>query len=128
MRLPRISAVDSTARVVLADRVLKADTFLSRLVGLLGRDSLDEGEALWISPCKGVHTMGMRFPIDVIFLDESQRVVATREWVKPWRATRFFGKARSVLELKAGSIRRGRVSIGDQLALTVDHNDGETRS
>ena len=94
---------------------MRADTFVSRLVGLLGRDGLMDNEALWISPCKGIHTMGMTFPIDVVFLGRDMKVVALRENIAPWRATRFFKSATSVLELPAGAIRRGGVAVGDQM-------------
>jgi len=109
------AALDETSRTVVAERVWRADTFVSRLVGLLGRDGLMESEALWISPCKGIHTIGMTFPIDVVFLSREMRVVALRENVAPWRATRFFRSATSVLELAAGSIRRSGVAVGDQM-------------
>lgn len=109
------AALDETSRTVVAERVMRADTFMSRLVGLLGRDGLMESEALWISPCKGIHTMGMTFPIDVLFLGRDMKVVAMRENVAPWRATRFFKAATSVLELPAGSIRRSGVVVGDQM-------------
>ena len=120
----RVSAVvDETCRKVLAERVQRADTFLSRLVGLLGRDGLAEGEALWISPCKGIHTMGMSFPIDAIFLDGDLRVVALRHRVRPWRATRFIKGAVSVLELPAGSILMSGVAVGDQMGFVPSFDD-----
>jgi hypothetical protein len=109
------AVVDETTRTVVAERVQRADTFLTRLVGLLGRDGLAPDEALWISPCKGIHTIGMRFTIDAIFLDEELRVVGVRERVAPWRATRFVSRATSVLELPEGAVARTGVSVGDQL-------------
>ena len=117
-RIVLSAALDETNRTVVAERVMRADTFLTRLIGLLGRDGLMEDEALWISPCKGIHTIGMSFPIDVIFLDDYLKVVALREQVAPWRATRFFKAATSVLELPAGSIRRSGVAVGDQIGFT----------
>ncbi|HKY32835.1 MAG TPA: DUF192 domain-containing protein [Candidatus Polarisedimenticolia bacterium] len=115
-RVTVTAVVDETNRMVVAERVQRADTFMTRLIGLLGRDRLGEGEALWISPCKGIHTMGMRFPIDAVFLDPSMRVVEVRERVAPWRATRFVRGATSVLELSAGAVGRTGVSKGDQLS------------
>ena len=114
-RANRAVAVDKTTRGVIAEEVMRADTFLTRLVGLLGRRELAQGKALWISPCKGIHTMGMRFSIDVVFLDDVMQVVAVRERIAPWRMTRFFGSASSVLEMAAGSIARTGVAVGDQL-------------
>jgi uncharacterized protein len=120
------AALDETRRTVVAERVMRADTFLSRLIGLLGRDRLTESEALWIHPCKGIHTIGMSFAIDAIFLDKDLRVVALRENVAPWRATRFFRTATSVLELPAGSIRRGGVSVGDQMGFVQPPDEPTT--
>lgn len=117
-RIVLSAALDETNRTVVAERVMRADTFLTRLIGLLGREGLMEEEALWLSPCKGIHTMGMSFPIDVIFLDDNLKVVALREKVAPWRATRIYRAATSVLELPAGSIRRSGVEIGDQMGFT----------
>ena len=114
-RIGLSAVVDETNRVVVAERVQRADTFVSRLVGLLGRDGLAQDEALWIAPCKGIHTMGMSFPIDAVFLSDEFRVVALREHVAPWRTTRFFKAASSVLELPAGAIRRAGVTVGDQM-------------
>ena len=91
------------------------------LGGLLGSDGLAEDEALWISPCKGIHTIGMTFPIDAVFLDGGRRVVAVRERVVPWRATRFIKGASSVLELAAGSIERTGIAVGNQ----IEFVDGE---
>jgi uncharacterized membrane protein (UPF0127 family) len=121
------AVVDETSLTVVAERVMRADTFLTRLVGLLGRGGLTESEALWIAPCKGIHTMGMSFPIDVLFLDDDLKVVATRENVAPWRATRFFRTATSVLELRAGSIRRSGVAVGNQMGFVEPPDDMTTR-
>lgn len=124
-RIRMTSVVDETSRTVVAERVQRADTFLTRLVGLLGRDLLPEDEALWISPCKGIHTIGMSFPIDAVFLDRGHRVVAVHENVAPWRATGFVKGASSVLELTAGAIRRAGVSVGHQLEFVPAENERE---
>ena len=73
-----------------------------RLIGLSGRRALPEGEALWLSPCRGIHTWGMRFPLDVLFLDGEGRVVRKVERMPPGRVSGFVSAARSVLELGAG--------------------------
>ena len=119
---------ETTARVV-SQRAQRADTFMTRLVGLLGHKGLAEDEALWISPCKGIHTMGMTFPIDAVFLDGALQVVALREHVVPWRATRFFGGAVSVLELPAGLIRRAGIAVGHQMGFNAaaDHVSAESK-
>ena len=55
----------------LATSVQVADSLFARMKGLLGRTELNPGEALWIIPCKGIHTIGMRFAIDAVFLDKN---------------------------------------------------------
>jgi len=109
------AALDETTCTVVAERVRHADTFLTRLRGLLGSDGLAPDEGLWITPCKGIHTIGMSFPIDAVFLDDERRVVAVREQVVPWRATRFIKGATSVLELPAGAVRKTGIAVGNQM-------------
>ena len=60
---------------VLASRLEVPRTFLGRGLGLMFRRTLEEGAGMWISPCNGIHTFFMRFPIDAVFLDRRQRVV-----------------------------------------------------
>lgn len=108
------AALDETTRTVVAERVRRADTFVTRLIGLSGRRGLAEGEAFWISPYRRIHTAGMRFAIDAVVLDEHLRVVQVRERMAPWRATRLVKGAVSVLELPAGSIRRAGIAVGNQ--------------
>ena len=100
----------------IASRVLKADDYASRSKGLLGRDSMEASEGLWIVPCPMIHTFFMRFPIDVLFLDPGLRVVRVIEGLKPWRLSPWVLSARSVLEL-AGGFLKGSVAVGDQLEL-----------
>ena len=104
----------------LARRVERADRFWKRLRGLSGRRELPRGEALWIIPCRGVHTRGMSFPIDVLFLDGECRVLAVEENLAPGRIAPVRWRARTVLELPAGTVRGSDTRIGD-------HIDFETR-
>ena len=85
--------------------------------GLLGRNFLDDGEGLLIRPCKGIHTFGMKFPIDAIFLDRDKRVVAAISNFKPNRMTRTYLRASSVIELPAGTIDKTATLPGDQLEI-----------
>jgi len=99
----------------LAARITVADSFFSRLKGLLGTSSLPRGEGLWLVPCKAVHTFGMRFPIDLLFLDCEHRVVSSIIWLVPNRITAFYRGAASVLELSAGSLDGISPVIGEQV-------------
>jgi len=92
-----------------------ADTSLRRLVGLLGKRSLAAGCGLFIVPSQAIHTVGMAFPIDVIFVDKRHSVLGVLECVRPFRITRVFWKAFGVLELPIGTIAASRTETGDQL-------------
>ena len=72
---PSCSRATTETGRLLANRVALAVTRSARRKGLLGKDSLGRGEALWIAPCRGVHTCGMRFAIDVVALDGDGRVI-----------------------------------------------------
>ena len=101
---------------MLAERVGVADRFWSRLRGLIGRPPLESGEALLIEPCDGVHTFFMTYALDLLFLDESDRVVVALYGMKPWRTTRRY-RARKVLELPAGTLAGIGVEAGDEIYL-----------
>jgi len=99
----------------LGDQIRLADSSLRRLVGLLGERSLEPGCGLFIVPSQAIHTVGMAFPIDVIFLDKNYNVLGVREAVRPFRFTRVFWKAFGVLELPVGTISGSRTEVGDQI-------------
>jgi uncharacterized membrane protein (UPF0127 family) len=85
-----------------------------RTRGLLGRDSIDG--ALLLKPARSVHTLGMRFPLDVAYLDGDLRVVAVAH-MRPWRIGRPRFAARSVVEAEAGSFERWKLAVGDELEI-----------
>ncbi len=102
----------------MGESVEVASTSLTRLWGLLGRRGLDSGGGLWIMPSSGVHTMGMRFAIDVVGLDRQMRVVKVWHELVPYRVTSVSLKMQSVIELAAGKIRESRIEVGDVLEVT----------
>lgn len=99
---------------MLAESAERADTSAQRRTGLLKHTSLPEGEGLWIVPCEAVHSFGMKFAIDVLFLDRKHKVRKVREKMVPWRIAGSL-LAHSVLELPAGAIARTNTERGDQL-------------
>lgn len=101
---------------ILAEDVRMADTFFSRLKGLLGTSELPRGQALWIRPCDGVHMFGMRYAIDVLFVDQENRVVKCVEGLRPGRLARSSGAA-GAIEFPAGWIGASGVNLGDKLEL-----------
>ena len=94
-----------------------ANTFLSRLVGLLGKQSLQNNAGLWIYPSSGVHTLGMKFIIDVIAVDKGMRIVELCSNLQPNRVAGLNRSCCSVLELPAGAIKRTQVALGDLLVV-----------
>jgi uncharacterized membrane protein (UPF0127 family) len=114
----KIAVVNRTRGTVLGDDIAVADNTYSRVVGLLGKRSLARGSGLLIAPSQGVHTFGMMFSIDVVFLDANSRVLSVRSELKPFRLSKVIWKARSVLELPAGAVRASRTGIGDELHIT----------
>ena len=100
----------------LADRVEVAVTRRDRRKGLLGRSGLEPASALIIAPCFSIHTMFMRFDIDVVFVDEDGRVVKVVRDMTPWRIA-VDPTAHAVVELPAGSLRDRQVNVGDRLYL-----------
>lgn len=103
---------------VIADHAETADTSAKRRKGLLGRDKLAAGHALWIVPCESVHTFRMKFPIDIIYLDRRNIVRKVRPAVGPWRLSMCLF-AHSVLELPAGVADESGTKVGDQLKMSA---------
>lgn len=90
-----------------------------RAVGLLFTDTLPAHEGMWFDQCAAIHTLGMRYPIDVIFLDRDNRVIQTIEHVPPHKLAVTCLKATVTIELGAGTLDRVRVERGDHLYLAT---------
>lgn len=99
---------------VLATEAEVADTSKKRRIGLRKHQSLAPGEGMWISPCEAIHTIGMKFAIDVLFLSRTREVVKLKEAVPPGRIAVCL-RAHSVLELPAGTIASTGTQVGDRL-------------
>jgi uncharacterized membrane protein (UPF0127 family) len=110
-----MQAINVTRGQILANRLAVADTFLSSLIGLMGRGRMAPGEGLWICPCQSVHTLWMRFSIDVLFLDNDKSVIHLVERMKPFRISRHLSRAGSVVELPAATIQLTGTRLGDRL-------------
>ena len=113
----RIKIIDVTRNSVVGWDIVVASSCWSRMVGLLGRTGLEPGTGLLIAPSSGVHTCGMRFPIDVVALDRNLRVLGTWRRLGSFRIAALGWKTRAVLELPAGAIQHSDISVNDQLAV-----------
>ncbi len=107
---------------IVANRVTVASRRLDRAVGLLGRSHLEAGEALWITPCHGVHTWFMRFAIDVVAMDVDGVVVDAVSMLKPWRMRLPAPGSHSVLELPAGTLLAAPVTVGHRVQIEEWHS------
>jgi uncharacterized protein len=102
---------------VLADSVKITGSFAGRLRGLMFSHSFPvEYGALIVTPCNSVHTMFMRYPIDVLFVDRSWRVLHCCHMLIPWRISRIVRGASAAVELPAGTLARSFTRKGDILS------------
>jgi uncharacterized protein len=117
-----VCVYNKTRETFVATEAAVADNYLRRLVGLLGKTSrwAKLGRGLWIIPSRGVHSIGMLFPIDLVFLNKEKRVVHVEEHFRPFRVSRVSLKATSVLELPTHTIYRSNTRVGDTLEISVN--------
>jgi uncharacterized membrane protein (UPF0127 family) len=113
MRLVRV--VNTRDGRELGPRIQLADRWLARLRGMLARPAPCPGEGLLLTPCSSVHMYGMRFPLDVAFLDRRGAVVAIYPSLAPGSRTRWHRDAAQALELPAGTLVESGTSLGDVL-------------
>jgi uncharacterized protein len=100
---------------IVCERVIVADRAHRRMRGLLGRRRLSPGQGMVLRPAFAIHTHFMHFPIDVVFLDPDQVVIAIERNLRPWRTASCRG-AREVVELAAGECERRGLEVGDRVA------------
>lgn len=108
------SVWDATAMRLLLDRVGYTENALERMRGLLGRNPLGPKEGLWIAPCSSVHTFGMRYGLDLVYLDRKGRVLKLAAGVGPCRLSACW-RAHSTLEIPSGTARDLGLTTGMQL-------------
>jgi len=114
-----VKIINITKGTVVADNAVIASTFFKRLKGLLGRKSIEKGEALIIQSCNSIHSFFMRFPIDVLFVNKTDKVVAVTNSFAPFRISKIYFTASYVIELPAGSIKATSTSVGDKIEITA---------
>ena len=114
-------AFNRTRQAYLATQLSLAATHWSRLRGLMCTEagSFHAGQGLWVVPSRGVHTFAMRFPIDVVYLDEHKNVVHLEQDLKPWRVAAVRRQAASVIELPRNILHSTGTSIGDEIEIVL---------
>ena len=105
-----------THNIIIADKAQVANTFFSRLKGLLGTRKLETGKGLVIRSCSSIHTVGMKYAIDLLFLDAKDNVLKTVLKLPPGRFSLCFHSS-YVVELPAGVIDATGTAVGDKLAI-----------
>jgi uncharacterized membrane protein (UPF0127 family) len=98
---------------IVCERVAVADRAHRRMRGLMGRRQLSSGQGMVLRPAFAIHTHFMRFPIDLVFLDKTNRVTKIREAMPPWRFD--FTNAAGVIEINPGAARANDIRPGDRL-------------
>ena len=107
---------NQTRGAVLGQAVEVADSSAKRRTGLLKHTRLERGEGLWIVPCESVHTFFMKFPIDLVYLDQKKHVRKVRKAVPAWRLSACL-TAHSILELPAGTVEETGTQAGDVIEI-----------
>ncbi len=110
---------NQTRETFLSLSVTAADTIFTRLRGFIGRLKLGSDEGIWLVPSRGVHTMGVFVPLDLIYLDENYRVIHLVEYFPTFRIAPLRINAESVLELPTHTIYSSQTQPGDQLVICV---------
>lgn len=101
--------------LVIAEHVEVAETFWRRLVGLLGRKSLEPRATLWIKRCSSIHTFFMQFPIDVVFVDKHLKVCKVVQNIQPYRLANAYFCGQSVFEFASPHSILNEIKIGETL-------------
>jgi uncharacterized membrane protein (UPF0127 family) len=112
-----LTITDPASGQVVGDRIRHCTTGRDRRVGLLKDTALEAGTGILLEPCEGVHTFGMKFPIDIVFLNRKRKIVALHRSV-PARRLRLSLRAHATLELPAGSIDRLGLQAEQPLKIT----------
>ncbi len=109
--------INKTKSVVFAEDVVTASNPFKRMKGLLGRKELKLGQALILKPCNSIHTIFMRFPIDVLFVDKNSRVIRSISSLKPFCITCVYFNAAFAIELPPGIIQLTSTCQNDTLLI-----------
>jgi uncharacterized membrane protein (UPF0127 family) len=120
MSVRSVCVYNKTRETFVATEAAVADDYFRRLIGLLGKTSswAKLGRGLWIVPSRGVHSIGMLFPIDLMFLSKDKKVVHVEEHFRPFRVSRVSLRTASVLELPTHTIYRSGTRVGDTLEIS----------
>jgi uncharacterized membrane protein (UPF0127 family) len=103
------------SREIISSRVFIARSFFRRFSGLLFRESLKSDEVFILKDCKSIHTIGMRYSLDVAFIDNDGKIIAIFENLCPWKITPYIAEAVFVLEARSGFFKKWFLAVGDRI-------------
>jgi uncharacterized protein len=101
----------------IANKVEITESFSRRLIGLMGRKTLMQGQGLYFPGCASIHSFFMKFAIDVLFLDKEMKITKTINGLKPWRMAWAPLGTRHTLELSYGVLHTFNIIVGDTISL-----------
>ena len=122
--MSHLRIINRTRGTVVGSRVAVASGWWSRLRGFLGRPQPNEGEGILLVSCNMVHTFGMTFPLDVLFLSAEGEVLDIAGHLQPWKRSARVGAARYVLEVPAGTIEATGTQSGDEFTWMPPQSGG----
>lgn len=99
---------------ILSGPVYRADTFISRFLGLMGKKNIGEEEGIFFTKTSRIHTSFMRFPIDVVYFNDNM-VVIYIETIYPWKVGSFVKYSKHLLEINKDMGKK--FTIGDKIAI-----------
>lgn len=111
--MTRLKLQNLTKDIEVLDDIIIAESFFSRLKGLLGKKGLDKGQGLVIRPCNSVHTIGMKFSIDLAFVNEDNQVIHIIQDLKPGKLSPIIKGSKFVIEVASGEFSHDNLEIGD---------------
>jgi len=115
-----LSINNNTQNTSIPVRILRADGFLARLTGLLGASEWESDHGLLFERCRSIHTFGMRYPLDILFIDSTGMVLEVVRNVAPNQVIKGPKYSESVIEFRAGALDHVPMTIGDQLVIGID--------
>lgn len=102
---------------ILSNNIEVAESFSSRLIGLMFKEKFENADGLMIDPCRSIHTCFMKYPLDIVFLSKEDKVVKIVRCLQPWRMTWIYYRAKKTLEMPAGKLPLDLFE-GDSLEVT----------
>lgn len=116
--MKKCSVTDITKGTKILENAELADSFMTRLKGLTGRKSLEAGSGMIISPCKSIHMIGMKFDIDVLFVNSEDKICRIIAPLKKMQNSPYVASAQYVIECPAGTVHDNNIEVGDKVGIS----------